>query len=404
MAAIFGLAVTLWIFETLPLWVTGLIVILLQILFIRIPHGPVAYVGLINNPAMIMILCGMCLGAAIQLNSAGDRLIGRYLQTWHSHPLRLLVGLMLISAFLAMWMTNTAAAAVILPLALPLLTKIDHFPNYRISLLLAIGLGANIGSILTPIGTAPNLIAISLLKKTGISISFGEWIGLTLPFGLLLLTACTLILAHINRKSDVALPVPSQAIPNWTIKGICTIGVLATTGILWICSPLLHISEPTIALWVIGFLLVSGLLPVRKLHTLDWELLVLVWSGICLGVGIEQSGLAKTLIQHPLFQGSPYALAVGMMIIAFILSSVISNTATALMLMPIALKSVPAAHSTIVVYIALACSCGMVLPISTPANMLIFSRGWMKTKDLLFAGGLVSTIGLLTLILAYFVF
>ncbi len=403
MAGIFGFAVVMWIFEIFPLWVTGILVIVAQLLFVPLPDGPIDYLKQIKSPTMILILGGLCLGGALQHGGASSQLIGKWMRAIGDRPKTLVIGLMFVTAFLAMWMTNTAAAAVTLPLILPLFTRLEAHPNLRKSLLLAIGFGANLGAIATPVGTAPNLIAITLLRERGFEITFAQWMGMTLPFAILLLGIGSLLLIRLYPPENSPLPIFQVTSQKWTPRGIASLVILASTGALWLLSPYHPIPESMVALGAIALILATRLLSPRQFLALDWGLLVLIWSGLVLGLGIEKSGLAQVLIQLPIFQITPYSLAIGLIVMALILSATMSNTATAIMIMPVALNSLPATQSWAVIFIALSCSVGMFLPISTPANMLIFSKSWLRTKDILAAGGFISIAGLILLILGYLI-
>jgi sodium-dependent dicarboxylate transporter 2/3/5 len=330
-------------------------------------------------------------------------------------------GFLIATAALSMWVSNTATATMMLPIAATvsavMATGRDS-RGYAVPLLLAVAFGANVGGMGTLIGTPPNALFAGYMQEAyGIDIGFGQWMLVGVPFALLLLAVAWLVLTR------VAFRLPAQTLDGADAEirrhlaelGPMTRGerlvlaVFAATAFGWIFRPLIErltgaaLSDAAIA--VLAALALFAL-PVelgRRRFVLDWSdtarlpwgVLVLVGGGLSLGAAIETSGLSGWIADSlaPLAQFPTWAAVVAIGVAVMTISHVTSNTATAATFLPLAgsfaaLAGVPPA--LVCAPVALAAGCAFMMPVATPPNAIVFARGELTVLDMVKAGALVN--------------
>jgi len=424
-----------WVSEAVPLPVTALLPLpLLPLLGVS---GIGAAAAPYASPLVFLFLGGFLLAAAVQQWSLHRRLALSLVALADARPDRLVGCAMAGAAFLSMWISNTATAAMMLPIALSILAVADRggedrsSRGFRIAMLLAIAFGCNIGGMGTLIGTPPNAMLAGLLAEQGVRVTFGGWMLVGTPVAIVLLAASWWLLVRLVFPINRA-PVPGVAEhvareraglgrlsgPQWRLIAILLVVVAA-----WLLRALLQWLWPGLALGdtaiaIIGavalFVVPAGswrgpaLLQWSATRELPWGVLVLVGGGLSLGSAIQDSGLAQAVAgQIHALAGLPTAAVLLSLALATMgLSHVTSNTATAAIVMPLAFATAGSFDTGSVALgatVAMAASCAFMLPVATPPNAIVFASGHLRVPDMVRAGALMSVVALSVIVAAAWV-
>lgn len=408
-AFVFVVGAFFWALEIIPLYATSLLVVLLEILLLCKPGGVlgmdetgyVVFLVPFASPVIMLFFGGFIIAGSVQKYGLGDRAAYLLIKRLGREPHRFMFGIMCVTAFLSMWMSNTATTAMMLALLAPLLAKMPAGERYKSALVLSVAFAANIGGIGTPVGTPPNAIAMGMLLDRGIPVTFLSWMTVAIPLVMILLCFTAFIL-HKQFKSDYeVIPFSLEHPEPMNTNRWSVLLVVSATVVLWISSEWHHLPEALVALLAVGALAISGLVSGKDFREVDWSILILMWGGLALGKGMEISGLTDWVVRLPLFNSEGWLLLLFFVALAVGLSTVISNTAAANLIIPIAV-SLPGTSALIyALMIAFSCSVAMSLPISTPPNALAFSTEAIKASDMFKAGFLVSVFALVLLILGH---
>lgn len=311
----------------------------------------------ILGPIITLFLGGFALSHAMHKYRIDYWFALRMMNKSQGHPRQLVTLLLLFAVFFIYVDLQSATTLLLLLLVTPIIQKYADQPFSK-AILLAIPIGATIGGMVTPMGTPPNAVAINELIKAGSSIT--------------------------------------QFSPN-------TIGVLIiflVTVVLWITSSLHGISDGIVALVPLICLFATRILEPSDLKELGWSTLLLVGGGMSLSVALKESGLTEFVI-HPISGTMINTMSIYLVIatITLILSTFISNTVAISIMIPFMI-TLPEQPLLGVLMITLASSVALALPVSSPANAIVFSSGLLRTRDILKIGGLLSLAGMLTIYLA----
>ncbi|MCP5470058.1 MAG: DASS family sodium-coupled anion symporter [Chlamydiales bacterium] len=395
-AAVFTIAVFFWAFEITPLYATSLLVVVLLTLLMdqNLQYFWIPF----SSPVIILFLGGLTLAAAAKRHGVDHFLIEKVLAKVGFTTTTLLIS----SAFFSMWISNTAAAALMLMLVMPAFHNLETDDPIKRRVILAIAFGANIGGIMTPIGTPPNAIALGILRDFGIEIDFLRWMLYTVPFALILLAVTAVVLTLLfPSKTKLA---PPKVFPKLTKKGKGVLVIACLMIALWLTKVWHHIPESLVALIGLTLFALFRLIKKEEIRSIQWDILILMWGGLALGEAVLSSDVFHEIVKIPLFQEKGVVLLITFGILAVLLTSFISNTATANLLLPIAIAIDPTNKLLIAITIALACSFSFAFPISTPPNALAYGTGHVSVKEMFKAGGLLSALSLaLLLVVASFV-
>lgn len=345
--------------------------------------------GWAADPVVALFAGGLAVGLAARRHGIDAALAALLLRFAGRSRRRLLAIVMLSATFMSMWLSNVAAAALLLAAMRPALAATKE-PVFRRSLLLALAVGANLGGVTTPIGSGPNAIAIAETRDAH-PIGFVEWMGFGLPIalGMCVLAFVWLVLRYgVHGATDVTIPAP----PSITGRGRSVVALLGLAIGAWLTEPLHGVGAASIALALLLVLFGSNLLARPDLGALDWSTLGLIAGGLALGRLLESTGILSTFSETLALAEYPRWLWLGGLVVASAgLSAVMSNTATAAMLVPLGL-SLDSAPSTAII-VAVATSFGMPFAISTPPNALVFGTGDVRSRDLLETGLLLMIAG-----------
>ncbi|MCG8339370.1 MAG: SLC13 family permease [Proteobacteria bacterium] len=398
-------AALLWVTEWVPLFVTSLIIVFLQIGWLLPVMNPAAgklerqaFLSPFFSDIILLFMGGFILASMLHKYHLDDRIARWLLQKTGTRPGRLLFGIMAVAALLSMWMSNTATTAMMFAIVLPIIACIPETNKFSKGLALSIPFACNLGGLGTPIGTPPNAIAMSFLAEKGVLISFGGWMLAAIPLMLVLLIICWFILLKLYPPGDLKIHFPeieSKGLTgiHWLVSALFLLTIIG-----WLTTDLHGLSIGTISLVPAISAFGLGLLNVKDFKNLPWDVLFMVGGGICLGVGLKSSGLTQKIVETiPLEFGFIWVL-VAFLLLAAVMTTFMSNTATANLLIPIAI-SLEFKVALFVIPIAMICSTAMALPISTPPNAIAFGSGMLESRDMIKPGALVTVVSLMTILL-----
>ncbi|WP_182353763.1 SLC13 family permease [Flaviflexus huanghaiensis] len=415
MLAIFFLAIVFWITEAIPLVATAVLVIFLQVLMVSSgaiidPGGTVDalpasdYFAALANPVIILFLGGFMIAEGAEKYRL-DRNIAAVLLKPFAGSIRItILGLMIITALLSMFMSNTATTATMFAVIMPIIASLKDAKS-KAGLALSIPLAANVGGIGTPVGTPPNAIALGALEERGIHVSFVEWMIMALPLVLVVLFASWFLLSALFLPKEGKIEV--ELGKNWETSRNAKLFYVITglTIFLWMTEPFHGVSSNTVGFFPVVALLSLRVMEGADVKKLDWPVLWLVSGGIALGTGVGATGLDVWMVDSiPWETFSPTLLLFVFGMIGLGLANVISHSAAANLLVPLAVTLAVSLDSigviVVAVVVAVATSFGMSLPISTPPNAIAYSTGQVSVKNMAIVGVIVGLAATLLLIFA----
>ena len=389
----------LWLSEIAPPFVPTLLLWALIPLVLS-PYDPkyslVNVLGWAADPVMALFFGGFALGLAAERYGLGARVMAFALRVSGGSYTRFLVFVIFITAFFSMWISNIAAAALVFACLTPVIADLDDEHMLRRTLLIGVALGANFGGITTPVGTGPNAIALASIQSTS-SVSFVDWMTFALPLTLgLLLMSFIFLLWRVRRDTGDWVPSGEANLAlNDHPKGFGGRAfpfLLAATVVMWLAEPLHGVSAATIALGCAAVLFLSGMLAKQDLLRIDWSTLLLIAGGITLGKLLERSDIIKEATEKlPLTDLHPLATLFLLSFVTAVLSSLMSNTATVVLMIPLATSLVPGPSTAIL--IAVSASLGVPFIISTPPNAMAFGQRGVRFGDLFWPGIILMVIG-----------
>jgi solute carrier family 13 (sodium-dependent dicarboxylate transporter), member 2/3/5 len=422
-------AAVFWATEVLPLFATAFVVVGLEILALATdgglaaeltallhwlqvdvrldpavpPIGAAAFLTPLADDVIILFLGAFLLAAAVRKHRVDERLARRVLRPFAGSPLRLIYGVLGVTAFFSMWMSNTAMAAMMLAIVGPTVRRLPEDATLRVALLLAVPFGANIGGIGTPIGSPPNAIAYGVLNQAGYGVTFLTWMLVAIPLAAMLILAAGLLLMVMLRPAGPTdLGLRQQASPLDT-GGRATLAILVVTVLLWILGDWHGLRPGAVALLAAAALTGLGMLDRDDVDSIDWNILILMWGALSLSVAAAESGLLAQVRRVDLaaLPGGLWTAGLVVAVAAVGLSTIMSNTATAALLVPAALAVSLPGREQFAMLAALCCSFGMALPVSTPPNAIAYATAAIPLRTLIRTGGTLSFVCLVLVLLGY---
>jgi solute carrier family 13 (sodium-dependent dicarboxylate transporter), member 2/3/5 len=347
MLAIFLLAILLWVTEAIPLYATAVLVILLQVLMLSDqalvggagPLPPAAsYFAALANPVIILFLGGFLIADGAHKFGLDRNLAAVMLRPFAGNARRSVLGLMAITALLSMFVSNTATAATMFAVVIPILAALPTGPA-RTGVALAIPVAANVGGIGTPVGSPPNAIALGALEASGQGVSFIGWMLLAVPSDGDRAALCLVVSdASLHRRRH-PLRLELSADFDRSPAAILFYVIAGATVLLWLTEPLPRDLILDGRFLPVVALLATQVMGADDIRRLQWPVLWLVAGGIALGAGIGNSGLDAWLIGLVAWDALPLTLLLLLLVgVSVGLSTVISNSATANLLVPLALS------------------------------------------------------------------
>ncbi len=427
-AAIFVVAAIFWATEAIPLFATSLLVIAMEIFFLAYqgglagvlparsafppdPADPTSPLRLsfhhflepFSSHIIILFLGGFLLSAAMTKTGVDRAIASKVLRPFAARPVQLVFAVMGVTAFFSMWMSNTATAAMMLAIVSPMLRNLTPEAKFGQTLVLAVAFAANIGGLGTPIGSPPNAVALAALRLAGYQITFVDWMLMAVPLTVLLLVvAGGLLIAFFPPEKELAIP-EIQKVESIGATGRVTIVVLACAILLWLTGNLHGINPAVVALAAAAALSTMRVLERDDLQHIDWDVLVLMWGGLSLGLAMQITGLVQYLGELPMGGLDGLLLATIVVLISVAVSTFISNTAAATLLIPMALtlSEIDTERVQLALLVGISCSFAMAMPVSTPPNALVFASGRVPVRSMLSIGTAISLIAVVALLLGY---
>lgn len=404
------LCAMLWMSEALPLPATALIPLAVFPLTGVLDAKAVAQAY--GNPIILLFLGGFLLSRGMEDSGAHRRIALGLIHLFGASGKRLLWGVMAASALLSMWVSNTATVLMLLPVVLAM---VDGGSSARMMrpLLLGVAYAASIGGLGTPIGSPPNLVFLQVAETTlGQSIGFLQWMSWGLPVVALMLPLAGLWLGRNLLKEDV-VDLPDAG--PWTVAQRRVLCVFALTALAWVTRSdpfggwsvalgLPGASDASVALLgaLLLFLISNGeggkLLTWESAERIPWGMLILFGGGITIATAFVQSGLSELLgAQVAAIAALPTIALVALVCTAVIfLTEINSNTATAVLLMPILAATALATETNpllLMLPAAMAASCAFMLPVATPPNAIVFGSGRITIREMVREGLVLNLIG-----------
>lgn len=429
-AAVAVLMATWWMSEAVPIPVTGLLPLALFPV-LGIASGAEASAPY-ADPLIFLFLGGFLIALGLERWNLHRRIALSVVSAVGTRPAALVGGFMLATAFLSMWVSNTATAVMMLPIGLSVIGLLsrdgEEVGGFGTALLLGIAYAASIGGLATLIGTPPNaLLAAFMARSYGVEIGFAQWMAIGLPLTIVLLLLAWLILTRL------AFQLPSSAVEGSSEliqRELAALGrvtgpeirvglVFLAAAFLWVARPALSGVLPAgvndtviaIAAGVALFLIPAGgdnppgtaLLDWTAAKRLPWGVLLLFGGGLSLANAIGVSGLAAWIGAG--FAGLdtwPVILVVLLVTTAIIfLTELTSNTATAAAFLPLMASVAPALGADpflLTIPVALAASCAFMLPVATPPNAIVFGSGHLTVAQMARAGFLLNVAGIAAIV------
>jgi sodium-dependent dicarboxylate transporter 2/3/5 len=422
-AAVACLMAIWWVTEAAPIAATALLPIVLFPLLgvMKTADVTTAYA----NHLIYLFLGGFLIAVTMQKWNLHRRIAMHTLRLVGVSPARMVLGFMLATALLSMWISNTATAMMMLPIGLAVITQLQHLqvadsesgPNadrFGTCLMLGIAYAASIGGVATLIGTPPNAILAGMAEKLyGLTISFAGW----MLFGLPLATAM-LVISYFY-LTRIAYPLTSGAIPGarqvihdelhsigpMTREERWVLGVFGCVSAGWILRGLLDVpalamvSDASIAMAGAALLFVipsdlrqrEFLLDWQTAAGIPWDIIILFGGGFALAQGFQDSGLSVWIAeQMRALEGASLLLMVSVVTLTVVfLTEVTSNTATATLMVPVlgALATTLGLHPySLMIPAAIAASFAFMLPVATPPNAIVFSSRYITIPQMARAG------------------
>ena len=397
----------LWMTEALPIPVTSLIP------FFAFPMaGVMTYQeasSALGSHVILLLMGGFMLSKSLEKSGVHRRLAVYMLKlTGASNAKRLVLGFMLTSAVLSMWISNTATTLMLLPIALAIISSVDS-PRLASAILLGIAYAASIGGVGTPIGTPPNIIFMSVYQQTtGTELSFLDWMKTGIPVVILAIPVMALWLTrHLGQIPTVVLPDTG----DWKPAERRVLISFLIIALAWVFRPfwtqwlgMTNVSDSTIAMaGVVMMCLIPDGNKEKPGQILDWDtaaqipwgLLMVYAGGICLAKAFTVSGLSVVLGEA---LTSLSVLPVMLLILVLCLAvsfvtEVTSNTATATLLMPILASAAIALDLDPVVLMmpaAISASCAFMMPVATPTNTIVYGSGHINMQTMVREGTILN--------------
>ena len=403
----------LWLTEAIHVSITALLVPLLAVLFGVFNTS--AALANFSNPIIFLFMGGFALAAALNKQELDKAIADKVLLIAKGRMSVAVFMLFGVSAGLSMWISNTATTAMMLPLVLGIMNKVDQSEdrNTYVFVLLGIAYCASIGGIATLVGSPPNAIAAA-----EVGLSFTEWMALGLPISMILLPIAMIILYVMTKpKLDHKFELDHAPV-EWTNSKKITLSIFLLTVTLWIFGKPINAMiggfskfDSLVAIGAIVLLGASRAVEWKDVEkTTDWGVLILFGGGICLSNILKATG-TSVFLAHSLsgFLETAGVLLTILAVVAFVvfLTEFASNTASAALLVPVfatiaeALGMSPVILSAL---IAVAASCAFMLPVATPPNAIVFGSGHIKQKEMMRIGMVLNLVCILVLTLFAWIF
>jgi len=417
--AIAGLMITWWVTEALPMPVVALLPLILFPLFgidkIEAVATPYA------NSVIFLFMGGFMIGLAIEKWHLHKRIALSIVKITGTSGNRIVLGFILATGFMSMWLSNTATTMMMYPIAMSVIHVMENnsqskgnFQNLAACLLLAIAYASNFGGIATIIGTPPNVAYVGFLEKhNGYTFQFIDWMKLCLPISLLLLLVLYFVMVKVLYPNHIKHDTAARQMIADELKQMGKLSnaekrvliIFILTALLWITKDIINaeqklfkLDDTMIALLgaVLLFIIPSRsegskfLLEWPDTKNMAWGILLLFGGGIAMANQLEKAGLIQSL-GHWIagFATGGFLLVFIIALVSIFISEVMSNVAQVIVFAPVVAGMAEALHIDplpIGMAMTLGASCASMLPMGTPPNAIVFASGRLKLKHMITTG------------------
>ena len=430
---------TWWITEAIPIAVTSLLPIILFPLSGALPLDDTT--SSFGHRYIFLYLGGFILALAIEKWNLHKRIALNIIKLIGTDVRKIILGFMIATAFLSMWISNTATAVMMLPIGIAIIKQMKDLKStpedenliFGKALMLSIAFSASIGGVATLIGTPPNLVFAGIVQELyGIEISFLDWIKFGLPISLILLFISWQYLTRVAfkfqqtefKEGQVEINRQLKALGKMSYEEKVVLIVFSLTGFAWISRTfLLNLFLPDLDDSIIALMagtclfLFSSNSPYKNEKIMHWEdavklpwgILLLFGGGLAIASGFQASGLA-TFIAEKMIQLNGFSIFFILLVVITavnFLTEITSNLATIAMLLPILAPTavILDVHPyLLMVGATLAASCAFMLPVATPPNAVVFGSNYLKISDMVRVGIVMNIISIIIVfVMVYFV-
>ncbi len=429
------LMISWWITEALPMPAVALLPLVLHPLLqlSTIEEASKSY----SNPVIFLFMGGFMIGLAIQKWDLHKRIALHIVKRTGTSGDRIILGFIIATGFLSMWLSNTATTMMMFPIALSVIVVMKEHEkpgpgllNFSLVLMLVIAYASNIGGMATIIGTPPNVAFIGFIeKKYGYSVQFLDWMIICTPLALLLLAALYFVLTkwmfpnHIKSSSEANTFINKEikALGKLSVAEKRVLIIFIITALLWITKDLINglklfrLDDNMIAIMgaLALFATPSGTRKENKpVMVLDWHdtskmawgILLLFGGGIAMAASLEKAGVMSQIgnwlagFSH----SGGFTLVLLIVVISIFLSELMSNVAQVIVLAPVLAALADALQLDPLLLglpMTLAASAAAMMPMGTPPNAIVFSSGLVRLKDMLKAGFVMNIISIIVITL-----
>lgn len=394
----------LWLTEAIHITITALLVPVMAVLLAMpmasdgglVPITTQAALTTFADPVIFLFFGGFALATALHIQKLDKKIAMWIISMSGGHLGISVLAIFAVTAGLSMWISNTATAAMMLPLALGLLSHLDIKKERKtfVFILLGIAYSASIGGLGTLVGSPPNAIAAK-----AIGYDFADWMKIGLPMMLILLPAMLISLYIVLRpKLNHKIKFVTEDIP-WTTTRIATMLLFICTALAWIFSKKLteifSISQPDtwIALLAACLVVILGTATWKQIaENTDWGVLYLFGGGLTLSAILKDSGSSLVLgqtVANAFGDASPLVIIFVVTIFIIFLTEFTSNTASAALLVPVfaaIADQMGMPKEILVIVIGIGASCAFMLPVATPPNAIVFGTGHVQQSEMIKVG------------------
>lgn len=424
-----------WITEAVSISVTALLPLLL---FPLLKVMPIAQVGAYyGSPIIFLFFGGFILALALEKVHLHKRIALNIIKLTGTTPNKVVLGFMIATALMSMWISNTASTVVMLPIAMSVINLLIHDDdsftkddrNFALSVMLGIAFSANAGGIATVIGTPPNSVLIGLLESEyQIEISFLKWMTFGLPFSILMVALSYLVLVkwmfpnknlHFKAPQEL-IEIELNKLGKISSKEKRVLIIFGVTVFLWIFRTLINKLIPNLALsdtiismlgaislFAIPFNFKKGdfILEWKDTEKLAWGILILFGGGLALAKGMSVSGIVDTVTNTIASSNISVLITASLLIVLMLfMTELMSNVALVAVLAPVVAGIATGLEIPILyllIPVTMASSCAFMLPMATPPNAIVFASGYIKVKDMVKVGFFLNSIAVIILILLF---
>ena len=420
-----------WFTESVPIAATALLPI---ILFPLINVSPIQEaVSPYANKIIFLFMGGFLLAIGMEKHNLHQRIALNILKLTGTKANQIILGFMITTGAMSMWVSNTATTVMMLPIALSVINLVNHreeeqnqgTKNFALSLMLGIAFAANIGGTGTIIGTPPNVVLVGYLEDNhDITISFFQWMKVGIPFAVALITIVYLVLVFIIYPNNIGnfkstgsfIDKRLSALGNPSKGEIGVFFIFISTVFMWVFKRQLNdlipfpISDSIIAM--VGGLLMfviptnwqknERILDWEDTKKLPWGILILFGGGLSLAAAMKKTGLVELVGAEISQLGISWvAIVVVLVLFMIFMTELMSNVALTTIFLPVVAGIASGMSEGIflpTIAVTLAASCAFMLPMATPPNAIVFSSGLVKIPQMAKAGLIVNIIAAIVIL------